>query len=141
MSRLHKSAPVAFMLIALTAFTAFGQMYKRVNYSINVPYSLRMGDYMLPPGKYVLHQVHLNNLNLFALYERDMTREPIAMLHTTRIDYQGGDYPEKTQLKLNIDESSSEAHPVLRGWDIPGLDGWEIIGVVVKDNRVLTAVR
>ena len=75
MVQLRKSALAAF--IVLTAITAIamgqGPLHKRVNYTINVSHSLRMGDYMLPPGKYVIYQINQNDTNLFALYQNDMT--------------------------------------------------------------------
>jgi hypothetical protein len=63
------------------------------------------------------------------------------MIRTIRIEYDGQDYPDDAQLLLNIDETSSSAHPVLRGWNIPGHDGWEIISVVAKNTDVMTRVR
>ncbi|HSE98594.1 MAG TPA: hypothetical protein VLD57_10050 [Blastocatellia bacterium] len=130
------------MLVAMSvAALAQGPINKRVNYSINVNYALRMGDYMLPPGKYVLYQINQNDTNLFALYQEDMTQSPVAMIRTVRIEYRGNDYPEDTEMLLTIDEDSVDSHPVLRGWNIPGMDGFEIISVVAKDTGVLTRVR
>jgi hypothetical protein len=143
MNTIRKSALAAIMIFAAMASVAFAQgpVQKRVNYAINVSHALRMGDYMLPPGKYVLYQVSQNDLNLFALYQDDLTRSPIAMIRTTRIEYNGTDYPGKTSMMLDIDESSADAHPMLRGWNIPGEDGWEIISIVSKNDRVLTRVK
>lgn len=143
MNAIRKSALATIMILASVASAAFAQgpMQKRVNYAINVTHSLRMGDYMLPPGRYVLYQISRNDLNLFALYQDDMTRSPIAMIRTARVEYHGNDYPEKTRMMLDIDESSADAHPMLRGWTIPGEDGWEIISVVSKNDRILTRVR
>ena len=143
MVSLRKSALAAVILFTAIDSMAFGQgpLHKRVNYTINTSHALRMGDYMLPPGKYVIYQINANDTNLFALYPSDMTHSPVAMIRTTRIDYQGGDYPSKTGLFLDIDESSRELHPILKGWNIPGEDGWEIISVVSKRNGVLTRIR
>jgi hypothetical protein len=140
---MRNSALAAILMIAAMISITFAQgpIHKRVNYSINVHHSMRMGDYILPPGKYVLYQINANDLNLFALYQDDRTREPIAMIRTTRIDYNTTGYPEKTRLLLNIDETSSDSHPVIRGWNIPGMDGWEIISVVADEDSVLTRVR
>lgn len=141
-SRLRNGALVAVLIAAMAVLaSAQGPINKRVNYSINVNYALRMGDYMLPAGEYVLYMINQNDLNLFALYRRDMKHPPIAMIRTSRIEYKTGEYPGKTRLLLNIDESSAEAHPVLRGWTIPGEDGWEIISVVAKKNEALTRVK
>jgi hypothetical protein len=143
MKSLRRRALAAIFLIAATVSMVFAQgpLQKRINYTINVPYALRMGDYMLPPGSYVLYQISANDLNLFALYKGDMTRSPVAMIRTTRIEYHGQDYPSDTKLILNIDETSSTANPVLRGWNIPGNDGWEIISVVAKNRGVMTRIR
>ncbi|HEX5734927.1 MAG TPA: hypothetical protein VF131_19005 [Blastocatellia bacterium] len=143
MVSLRKSALAAF--IVLTAITAIamgqGPLHKRVNYTINVSHSLRMGDYMLPPGKYVIYQVNQNDTNLFALYQNDMTESPVAMIRTTRVEYRLGDTPSRTGMIMDIDESSRDVHPLLKGWNIPGEDGWEIISVVSKRGGVLTRIR
>ena len=143
MLSLRKGALAAIILsVAMTAIAfAQGPIHKRVNYTINVSYELRMGDYMLPPGKYVLYQINQNDTNLFGLYQRDLTDEPIAMIRTVRIDYSGTEYPEDTKMILDIDETSYDSHPVLRGWNIPGMDGFEIISVVAKDTGILTRVK
>jgi hypothetical protein len=143
MNRLRKGAIAAVLMIAAMSSLAVAQgpLHKRVNYSINVSYALRMGDYILPAGRYVLYQPNQNDVNLFALYHTDLTRSPIAMIRTARIEYNTGDYPEDTRLLVEMDESSTDNHPVLRGWTIPGMDGWEIISVVAKNNRVLTRVK
>ena len=143
MNTIRKSALLAVMVFTAIASVAFaqGSMHKRINYTINVSHALRMGDYMLPPGKYVLYQVSENDVNLFALYQDEMTHSPIAMIRTTRIEYHSGQYPGKTKLMLDINETSGDAHPVLQGWNIPGEDGWEIISVVSKSDGVLTRVK
>jgi hypothetical protein len=134
---------VAFLVVAAAASAAFAQgpVQKRINYTITVPFAVKMGGYVMPAGKYVLYQINGNDLNLFALYRNDMTHSPVAMIRTTRIDYQGQDYPSDTRIMVDIDESSGDTHPVLRGWNIPGDDGWEIISVVPKNRDVLTRIR
>jgi hypothetical protein len=144
MKSLRKSMLAAIVFVAAVASMtlAQGPVQKRVNYAINVPFAVKMGDYMLPAGKYVLYQINGNDLNLFALYQNDMTHSPVAMIRTTRIEYQSSDeHPSKASMMLDIDESSSDAHPVLRGWNIPGDDGWEVISVVPKNRSVLTRIR
>ena len=143
MASLRKSALAAFIVLTAMAAMAFGQgpLHKRVNYSINVSHSLRMGDYMLPPGKYVIYQINENDTNLFALYQNDLTSTPVAMIRTTRVEYQAGDTPSKTEMIMDIDESSRDLQPIMKGWNIPGEDGWEIISVVQKRGGVLTRIR
>ncbi|MEN3333180.1 MAG: hypothetical protein V7641_2545 [Blastocatellia bacterium] len=143
MKRIKKSALAALAVMMLITSMAFAQgpMQKRVNYTINVPYSLKMGDYMLSPGRYVLYQVSFYDPNTFALYPNDMTHSPVAMIHTTRIEYNSSRPPSKTKMLLDIDESGNAAQPVIRGWTIPGEDGWEIVSVVAKNDRYLTRVK
>ncbi|HST20103.1 MAG TPA: hypothetical protein VLR90_03240 [Blastocatellia bacterium] len=143
MKGMRKSALVAILMIVAAASMAFAQgpMQKRINYTINVSHTMRMGDYLMSPGRYVLYQISQNDLTLFALYRNDTTHSPVAMIRTTRIEYQSGDYPSKTNMILDIDESSSDLHPVIRGWNIPGEDGWEIVSVVAKDDKVLTRIK
>jgi hypothetical protein len=119
---------------------AQGPIKKQVNYDINVPYAMRMANYMLPPGHYILKQVSDNDLNLFALYKNDMMHSPIAMIRTTRIDYSVTRLAGKTRMLLTIDEDSPDAHPVLRGWNIPGENGWEVIAVVPRNYRALSRI-
>lgn len=128
------------MFLAVAGAAGFGkeQSQKRIDFSINAPFALRMGDYLLPPGNYVLRQAIQNDLNLFALYPEDLTNEPIAMIRTARIDYQSSKYPDDTKLFVELDESSPDNHPVLQGWTIPGMDGWEVISVVEKKSGILT---
>jgi hypothetical protein len=143
MNRVKQSALAALaVMMMLASFTlAQGPLQKRINYTINVAYSLRMGDYMLSPGRYVLYQINSYDPSVFALYADNMTHSPVAMIRTTRIEYHAGNYPSKTKLMLDIDESSSIAQPVIRGWTIPGEDGWEIISVVAKDDHYMTRVK
>ncbi|HKP85491.1 MAG TPA: hypothetical protein VJZ26_05310 [Blastocatellia bacterium] len=143
MKSVRNGALAAILMIAAVASIALAQgpLHKRVNYTINVDYALRMGDYVVPPGQYVLYQINVLDPNLFALYREDMTHSPIAMIRTTRIEYHGNRYPSKTKVLLDIDESSSDLHPVIKGWTIPGEDGWEIISVVAKDNGVMTRIK
>jgi hypothetical protein len=143
MKQIKKSALAALAVMMFVTSLAFAQgpVQKRINYSINVPYSLRVGDYMLSPGRYVLYQVSSNDPNMFVLYPNDMTQTPVAMIRTTRIEYHGTRYPSKTKMLLDIDESGSAAQPIIHGWTIPGEDGWEIISVVAKNDRYMTRVK
>jgi len=143
MKQIKKSALAALAVMMLAASFSFAQgpVQKRINYTINVPYSLKVGDYMLSPGRYVLYQVSSNDPNMFVLYPNDLTQSPVAMIRTTRIEYHGTRYPSKTKLMLDFDESGNAAQPVIRGWTIPGEDGWEIISVVAKNDRYMTGVK
>jgi hypothetical protein len=136
-----KGAVAAILLIAAMLPTAFAQgpIQKRVDFNINVSFQVKVGSYMLPAGDYVLHQVSADDLNLFALYPgKSMRHSPVAMIRTVRVDhYASGRYPEKANIKLNIDESGNEATPVLRGWNVPGDDGWQVISVVPRHKNML----
>ena len=109
-----KKFSVTGMLILAALVIAFGittsaqgPMLKQVNFSINTPYALRMGDYVLPPGTYMLHQVLQNDPNLFALHPENMTKEPIAMIRTARVGFPPASLPEDTKLFVEIDEAES----------------------------------
>ena len=143
MNRIKRSALAALAAVMMITSLTFAQgpAQKRINYTINVPYTLRMGEYTLSPGRYVLYQVSYYEPNLFALYPNDMRRSPVAMIRTARVEYHGTDYPSKTKMVLDIDESGDVGQPVIRGWTIPGEDGWEIISVVAKDDHYLTRVK
>jgi len=134
-------AGIMILTASIGLVLAQGPIKKQVNYDINVPYQMRMTNYLLPAGHYILKQVSDNDLNLFALYHGDMMHSPIAMIRTTRIEYSGNRWPEKTRMLVRIDESRDEGLPILRGWNIPGEAGWEVISVVPRHNRFLTRVR
>ena len=42
---------------------------------------------------------------------------------------------------MSTDESSADAHPVIRGWNVPGDDGFEITGVVPKNPKLVSTAR
>lgn len=131
----------AILLMVVCCMSSFADpIQKRVEFDVNGQFSMRMENYLLPAGHYVLYQVDPNNLNLFALYLDNLTHPPIAMIQTTRIMYPSYRPPEHTRMLLNYSESTDQAQPVITGWTIPGDDGWQIIGVVPKNNSVLTRV-
>ena len=131
---------VAALFIAGTVMTstglAQGPIQKQVRFSISVPYRLRMGHYMLPPGNYTLYQISANDLNLFLLYPKGLGHTPIAAIRTVRIDHlHNNSYADNTEIRWRIDEDrrGNEA-PVVTGWEIPGEDGWQIISVVPSSH-------
>src|SRR5215470_8755265 len=105
-SRLRDTALVA-IFIAVTASLTMAQggpLLKRINYSINVAYGLRTSDHMLPAGDYVLRQISANDLNLFWLYPTNTSHGPVATIRTTQIDYSGSNYPEHTEMLVDMVE-------------------------------------
>lgn len=135
-----KSAAMAAMLIMVAAtaisVSAQGPIHKQVIFTINAPFEMHKSGVILPAGKYVLYQVSQNDLNLFALYKENLTHTPLAMVRTTRIDYQANHYPEETRMLVNTDEEANENVPTINGWTIPGMDGWEIIATVPDRERI-----
>ncbi len=135
-----KSAAMAAMFIMVAAtvisVSAQGPLHKQVIFTINAPFELHKSGAILPAGKYVLYQVSQNDLNLFALYKENLSHSPLAMVRTARIEYQANDYPDETQMLLRTDEMANENVPVINGWTIPGMDGWEIIATVPDRNRI-----
>jgi len=100
-----------------------------------------MTDYILPEGHYVMKQVSQNDIDLFWLYKDNMLHSPIAVIRTVRKPTWGSNVPQKSDLIIRINESSSEGTPVVRGFTIPGEDPFQIIAVVPKDSRALVRVR
>ena len=139
---------LAILLVVMASLAvpglAQGPLQKRVEFTINVPYRLRMQNYMLPAGNYTLFQISQRDPSLFALYEGDdMMHSPIAMIQTVRVEYSNMRYPNRTAMHWHLDEIQSTGDPVVTGWDIPGSDGWEIVAVVPshKGRNLLTRVR
>jgi hypothetical protein len=133
MSRIVHTTLVVALLAAAVA--AQGPLQEKVHYTISVPHAIALGGYLLPPGRYVLYQTNTTDLNLFALYRNDLTGTPIALIRTTRVQPRSsGDFPNDTKIRLDFDEDSADAHPVLRGWTVPGDDGYEVIAVDAEDD-------
>jgi hypothetical protein len=132
--KLRNIALAAILLIgvAVVPSLAQGPLQKRINFTINVPFELKKGRIVLPPGNYVLFQTSMNDPQLFTLFPEDLTHKPLAMIRTTRISYSSGRYPSHTRLLMDTEESWPQRYPVLEGWNIPGDDGWEVIGAVTR---------
>jgi hypothetical protein len=122
------------------AFAQGEPPHKLIHFTINAPYQLKVGNTVLPSGKYILYQIMESDSNLFALHPMDLTHEPIAMVRTTRIEYPGRiGYDGKFTVFFDNEETShhyhptmSSDHPIMTGWAVTGLDGWEIVSVVEK---------
>ena len=132
---------LALLLIAMSVLglsTLAEPLRKQMNFTVSADYRLGMKGYVLPAGNYILYQINDNNSNLFALYQDDMTTSPIAMVQTTRIE-PSARWPQNTRMHYEIDD----AIPTITGWQVAGMNGWEIIAVVPKGRgmRVLTRVR
>jgi hypothetical protein len=127
-----------FMILAatVTSISAQGPLTKEVYFTINSSFEMGNSNVVLPAGNYILHQVNTNDLNLFALYKESRMHSPIAMVKTTRINYQVTEYPDKTSMLVNLDEENTAAVPVINGWNIAGDDGWEIIAMVPDRDRI-----
>jgi hypothetical protein len=141
---LKKAGLIGVLLMAVVGTSVFAQTPspRIVHYSINVPYKLRMGDYMLPAGNYVLEQVMQSDPNLYYLHPMNLTHGPIAAIRTTRISYNGRIHqPEGTKILIKEDnESSGDSLPVLKGFVLGGEDGFEVISVTPGKNSSLVRV-
>lgn len=119
---------------------AFGQGQRlNLEFDINQPYTIGDSNLTLPAGHYVLHQVLRDDLSLFALYQGDRTRPPMAEVWTTSTDYRGSSLLPHSKVIYSMNEQDGESNPVLNGWKIPGWSGWKIIAV--KVNRKYLATR
>jgi hypothetical protein len=131
------TAALAAVVLSAAAY-AQGPLQQKIHYTINVAHELKLGEYMLPAGRYELYQVNTTDLNLFGLYPENTSHSPLALIRTTRRDFNTtNEPPEHTTIRLEFDESSDAATPVLRGWTVPGEDGWEIIAVDAKDSKLV----
>jgi len=128
-----------FVLPVMNA-SAQGPIQKRVNFWINVPFEISESNMILPAGDYVLYQILPNDQTLFALYKDDRTHPPIAMIRTVRIEYAASGYPGETRMLLDRDEERDVIYPVITGWNIPGMDGFEIISVTGKDHSMISSL-
>lgn len=130
----------ATLVVALVAAAAAAQgpLQQKAHYTINVAHELVVGGYALPAGSYELYQVNVTDPSLFALYERGMRHSPLALVKTTRVEAREGDAAPAgdAAVRLDFDETTAEATPVLRGWTIPGQDGYEITAVDGKDSKL-----
>jgi hypothetical protein len=141
--KMFKNAALAavFMVIAASVMSvsAQGPLRKQIYFTINSPFEMGNDRVVLPAGEYLLHQVDQNDSNLFALYKDDRMHSPLAMVRTIRVDYLPGEYPRKTKMMVSTDEEASTVLPVINGWTISGMDGWEIIAMVPDRERIAMA--
>ena len=126
---LRKFALAAAFLLCGTAATGLAQRppQMKIHFTISSPFMLQKANIVLPAGKYLLFQLNPNDRGLFALYRGDMTQSPVAILRTARVYEFVGALPQETKLSLEIDEALPQQYWVLRGWTIPGDDGFEVI--------------
>ena len=70
MLKLRSFALTAILLIgvAVVPVLSQGTLQKRVNFTVNVPFELKKGEAVLPPGNYVLFQISQSDPQLFALF-------------------------------------------------------------------------
>lgn len=126
----------ALIIMAVPVMFVFAEpLHKEVHFTINVPFEMPKSGMVLDEGKYILYQVSKNDLNLFWLYKENKMHSPIGVVQTVRIDYSSRRYPQETMMLLDTDVESSQAIPVITGWTIPGMDGWEIVGTKIDRDR------
>jgi hypothetical protein len=137
--RLSKGMLAAVLLMTVSGSIIFAQTSPRklVHFSVNTSQEVRMGQVVLPAGKYILRQVMESDANLFNLYQDDLTRSPIAAIRTVRINYSVTGYPKKSQFFLSNEETKQGDSSILTGWAITGLDGWKIVSVVQKKDLLV----
>jgi hypothetical protein len=140
-----KAVKRAVIMVMLSCFVASmspvsaqGPLRKQVEFTINSAFEMNNSEVVLPAGKYILFQVHQNDLNLFALYKDSLMHSPVAMVRTIRIVNTYGEYPDKFQMLMDMDEETDGALPVITGWAVPGDDGWEIMAMVPDRDRIVS---
>ena len=131
-----------FLMLPVTV-TSFGQVPTRtlVHFTINVPFPVTMGNCLLASGTYVLYQ-NSQVPEMFALYRDNLSHEPIAQILTTQTPYWAVRNDRETRVELKMTESSSGARHVLKGFNVPFADRWDIVSVVAKNNsRYITQIK
>ena len=141
---LRKAGLIGILLIAMVGTGIFAQtpVPRIVHYGVNVEYKMRVGDYILPSGNYVLSQVMQSDPNLYYLHPMNLTHGPIAVIRTARISFNGRVHqPGGTHIWIeNDDERTADTIPVFKGWALGGEDGWEIISVTPSKHSTLVRV-
>ena len=138
MSAIRRSALAAIVLLAVTSITAFAQepLHERIHFTISAPYQLRNSDVVFPAGRYILFQPSETDPDLFALYKDNMRHAPLALIRTVPVEYPTDRYPAKTKIVLDTDEPRADTFPIVEGWTVPGLEGWEVSHVVANHKQV-----
>ena len=80
--RIFRQIAVLSVVVATLGLTALAQgpVQKRIDFKINVPYRLRLQNYMLPAGNYILQRISQVDPSMYALYEGDLRHSPVAMV-------------------------------------------------------------
>jgi hypothetical protein len=136
----HVALAAVFMVAAsVMSVSAQGPLHKQIHFTISHPFEMRNSNVVLPAGKYILYQVSQYDLNQFALYQDNLMHSPIAMVRTIRMDYSVRKAPKKTAMLVSFDEEANTVLPVIDGWTIPGMDGWEVIAMVPERDGLSIA--
>ena len=138
-----KTILTATVLAAGSVAASFGLVPTRtmVHFTISVPFTVTIGNYLLAPGTYVLYQ-DSQVPDRFALYRDNLTREPIAQIFTTRTPYWAVRNDRETRIELRMAESPAGVRPVVKGFNVPFADRWNILSVVARNNSgYITRIR
>jgi len=130
------------LVIASTA-ASFGQVPTRtlIHFTISVPVAVTIGNYLLAPGTYVLYQ-DSQVPDRFALYRDNLTKAPIAQITTTQTPYWAVRNDRQTRIELRMAETPAGVRPVVKGFNVPFADRWNIVSVVAKrDSAYITRIR
>lgn len=130
-NRLSKSMLAAVLLLGVSVSLAFAQSAPRklVRFTVHASQEVKMGDVILPEGKYILAQVMDSDTNLYNLYQDDLTHAPMAIVRTVRIDYSMPGAPGTSSFLFDHKEAKQ-----LTGWAITGSGGWQIVSVFQKKD-------
>jgi len=121
----------AVLLLGVSVSLAFAQTPQRklVHFTVHASQEVKMGDVILSEGKYILAQVMDSDANLFNLYQDDLTRSPMAVVRTVRMEYPSSGTPERSSFFFCDKEPRQ-----LTGWTITGTGGWQIVSVFQKKD-------
>jgi hypothetical protein len=130
-----RNMAAAAVLLVASAATSFGQVPTRtmVHFTIRVPVAVTIGNYALAPGTYVLYQ-DSQVADMFALYRDNMSHPPIAQILTTQTPYWAVPQNRETRVELRMTESNYGVRPVIKGFNVPFADRWNVVSVIAKHN-------
>ena len=107
----------------------------KVYFNLHIPYTVRAGEIVIPPGEYALRDLGIAPTAILALSERGKSH-PLAILYTVRIDRRLVDWTDRP--RVVFDEEGGM--PALKKIYIPSEDGYEIIGAVADKKLIAKAI-
>jgi hypothetical protein len=97
----------------------------KVYFTFNVPYTVKAGEIIVPPGNYAIRDLGIAPSAILALSERGKTH-PIAIMYTVRIDRRLVSWTDQPRVVFDTEHGTPEIKKIF----IPSEDGYEIISAI-----------